>query len=1173
MVTANAGVATTNEGKQKKQVNEKQGKSTRRGYGKKNNIRRKNNKKQVSVNFSVLGTNANGIKPKEESFYTAINHYNPSIITIQETKLSKPGTLKIPGYQVFEKVRTNQSCGGLLTAIHEDLKPLLISSGERESEIITVQVSLGPLQIRIINAYGPQEDDQKQNIFTFWQELEMEIMDAYEQNCMVIIEMDANAKVGMKYIVGDPHETSPNGRLLLEMVKRQNLIIVNAMDICKGVITRERDTKNGKEISVIDYILVSDNLSKYLIEACIDEERLYTLHRYTRTKTNNETQILSDHNWLFIKSTLMFNKSPGRIKKTFYKYRNKESMKTFMEATSNDNLLSSSLRSTGITSVNANIFFRCLKTKIRECFKKVKIKTGCPTRYGNNELQSRLKLKAELKIYINNTNCKIAKVIAENTLKETETILEEKFAEQTADIVKSQVTAMMAENGKLSHRGMWKIKQKLFPQAVDPPMAKKDSMGNLITSPNLLKKLYAETYRNRLRHRIMLPHLMDIYDLKTELWESRMSVIGNKKTPLWNMKQLNEVLKSLKNNKTSDPHSMINEVFKEGCIGSDLKEALLILVNDIKKDLKLVDFFKPADIISIYKNKGSRFDMNNDRGIFILTVFKKILDKLLYFDLYDEIDKNMSPSNIGARKKRNIRNHLLIIYGIINSVVNGNEEPVDLQIYDLVKCFDALWLDDCLNDVYDTVGASSHNDKLALLYEANQENLVSVKSTAIGQTERENMPNIVQQGGTWGPILCSNSIDTLGRKCQDRGENYYLYKGVVRILPLAMVDDLNGIAKCGLESVALNSFLTTQIEMKKLKFHVPDKQGKSKCHKIHVGGNTKYCPKLKVHGTEMESVNEDTYLGDIISGDGKNTKNIQNRIAKGQGKISSIMTLLDKICLGRFYFEVAITLRESMFINGILTNAETWYNVKKCEIEELEQLDRSLLRKILKVPISTPKESFYLELGILPIGTVIKARRIVYLHDLANLNENEMLYKFVITQWNNPTRGDWTELVKQDLKDFGLKEDITSLKKTKRNTFKRMVKSKSREYAFKELMISIAKRDGHSKLKNIKYTKLKMQDYLKDGKNRLEDTLNIFKFRTHMADFGENFKAGADVVICPLCMDHEDSQSQSFKCQWIRNSIEVAGNMEEVYNGKPSKQTIATINEITKMRKQWNGME
>ena len=87
-----------------------------------------------------------------------------------------------------------------------------------------------------------------------------------------------------------------------------------------------------------------------------------------------------------------------------------------------------------------------------------------------------------------------------------------------------------------------------------------------------------------------------------------------------------------------------------------------------------------------------------------------------------------------------------------------------------------------------------------------------------------------------------------------------------------MVDNLNGIAKCGLDSVELNSFLTTQIEMKKLKFHVPDERGKSKCHKIHVGANTNFCRKLKVHGTEMESVEEDTYLGDIISGDGKNTK-------------------------------------------------------------------------------------------------------------------------------------------------------------------------------------------------------------------------------------------------------------------------------------------------------------
>ena len=56
------------------------------------------------------------------------------------------------------------------------------------------------------------------------------------------------------------------------------------------------------------------------------------------------------------------------------------------------------------------------------------------------------------------------------------------------------------------------------------------------------------------------------------------------------------------------------------------------------------------------------------------------------------------------------------------------------------------------------------------------------------------------------------AIDTLGKKCRDRKENFYLYKGVVKILPLAMVDDLNGIAKCGIQSISLNTFLTTQIQ-------------------------------------------------------------------------------------------------------------------------------------------------------------------------------------------------------------------------------------------------------------------------------------------------------------------------------------------------------------------------
>ena len=120
----------------------------------------------------------------------------------------------------------------------------------------------------------------------------------------------------------------------------------------------------------------------------------------------------------------------------------------------------------------------------------------------------------------------------------------------------------------------------------------------------------------------------------------------------------------------------------------------------------------------------------------------------------------MSDSNIGARRKRNIKDHLFIIHGIINSVIRGDEECVDVQIYDLEKAFDSLWLVDSLNDIFDTLPEDKQNDELSLLYESNRNTQMAVK-TAVGMTDRVGIPDSVQQGGTWGSMLCSNSIDKM----------------------------------------------------------------------------------------------------------------------------------------------------------------------------------------------------------------------------------------------------------------------------------------------------------------------------------------------------------------------------------------------------------------------------
>ena len=153
------------------------------------------------------------------------------------------------------------------------------------------------------------------------------------------------------------------------------------------------------------------------------------------------------------------------------------------------------------------------------------------------------------------------------------------------------------------------------------------------------------------------------------------------------------------------------------------------MLNEIKGENIIPTILQLANITSIWKRKSSKQDLENDRGIFVLCVLRRVLDRLLYNDLYPEIESNMSNSNIGAMKKKNISNHLFVVYGIINSVVCGESPCVDIQIFNLIKCFDGLWLEDVMNDLYESVPKTGQNEKLSILYKSNYENQVSVKTS------------------------------------------------------------------------------------------------------------------------------------------------------------------------------------------------------------------------------------------------------------------------------------------------------------------------------------------------------------------------------------------------------------------------------------------------------------
>lgn len=270
---------------------------------------------------------------------------------------------------MFERTRKNKSGGGLMTAVDETLKPVLVTEGEDNVEILTVEALVGSRKVRIINGYGPQEDDELNNIFRFWQEIEEEIIKAKDSKCFVLLQMDANAKIGKDYIKGDPHTMSSNGRLFLDVSLRQHLVIANTLDFCEGVITRERKVEQNIERSVIDYIAMCEDMYKHLKEIKIDDKKVNVLSRYVKSKTGRKI-ITSDHNPLYARFDIRYSKMNKKVRKEAFKFKCEESKDKFLNETSKKGCFSSYFRTNESFEKNANKFFKKRKQTIHKCFPK-----------------------------------------------------------------------------------------------------------------------------------------------------------------------------------------------------------------------------------------------------------------------------------------------------------------------------------------------------------------------------------------------------------------------------------------------------------------------------------------------------------------------------------------------------------------------------------------------------------------------------------------------------------------------------------------------------------------------------------------------------------------------------------------------------------------------------------
>jgi hypothetical protein len=100
---------------------------------------------------------------------------------------------------------------------------------------------------------------------------------------------------------------------------------------------------------------------------------------------------------------------------------------------------------------------------------------------------------------------------------------------------------------------------------------------------------------------------------------------------------------------------------------------------------------------------------------------------------------------------------------------------------------------------------------------------------------------------------------------------------------------------------------------------------------------------------------------------------------------------------------------------------------------------------------------------------------------------------------------------------------------------------------------------------------LEMQDYLKDRRLKTSMAKAVFKFKTRMANFSENFKEGGQTKPCPLCKDSHalDTQMHSLLCKVIVTNIEIESSYEEIFDSKVEVMAAKTVENILKFREEF----
>ena len=341
-----------------------------------------------------------------------------------------------------------------------------------------------------------------------------------------------------------------------------------------------------------------------------------------------------------------------------------------------------------------------------------------------------------------------------------------------------------------------------------------------------------------------------------------------------------------------------------------------------------------------------------------------------------------------------------------NSYEKNKEQkkPTYITFLDETKAYDKAWLDAIMYTMnkHGCTGAMWNlTDKL-------NQNLTAKIRTSVGHTRTIQITNSIRQGGVLAVTQYATLMDEINKQIEK--QKSLDNKIQCTSTCLLWVDDVAIITNNPQDQKKLLHITTETANTYRIQF------GKEKLKTMTTGTKNKTSP-LYINDMEVDTCEYYKYLGETITAKNSLDKHIQQTEGKVEAALQTALYIAGDENFKGIAMQTIWTLFETCITPIITYGCETW-NPTKTQTKKLNTILDNVIKRILILPQSTPRECIYNELQIMDIEHMILLKRLNCAKTLNN-KPNQAIKNII----NDNGENSWITQTKQKLLEIGLDYD------------------------------------------------------------------------------------------------------------------------------------------------------